>query len=41
VLGFDQEHLRGGRLLNLVRADYREQARRFYDDQRAQGVPNS
>ena len=41
VLGFDQEHLRGGRLLDLVRADYREQARRFYDDQRAQGVPNS
>ena len=41
VLGFDEEDLRGRRLLELVRLDYREQARRFYEDQRQQGIPNS
>jgi len=41
VLGYDEVEL--GRLgfLDLVRTDYREQARRFYQDQREQGIPNT
>ena len=31
----------GRSFLDLVRADYRDQARRFYEDQRQQGIPMS
>jgi PAS domain S-box-containing protein len=39
LLGTDAALLVGRPFLELVRADYREQARRFYDDQRQQGIP--
>jgi two-component system sensor histidine kinase/response regulator len=33
--------LLGRAFLDLVRSDYREHARRFYEDQRQQGIPNT
>jgi PAS domain S-box-containing protein len=39
LLGTEAALLVGRPFLDLVRADYREQARRFYDDQRQQGIP--
>ena len=42
VLGYAEEELARPRgFLDVVRADYREQARRFYEDQRQQGIPNT
>jgi PAS domain S-box-containing protein len=41
VLGYEPEDLLGRPFLDVVRADYREQARRFYEDQRQQGIPNT
>ncbi len=41
MLGYSEAELRGRAFLDLVREDYREQARRFYEDQRAQGMPNT
>ena len=38
LLGQDEGALVGRPFLDLVRADYREQARRFYEDQRQQGI---
>jgi PAS domain S-box-containing protein len=38
LLGQDAGALVGLPFLDLVRADYREQARRFYEDQRQQGI---
>ncbi len=38
LLGQDAAGLVGRPFLELVRADYREQARRFYEDQRQQGI---
>jgi len=41
LLGVESGRLVGRPFLDLVRADYREQARRFYEDQRQQGIPMS
>jgi two-component system sensor histidine kinase/response regulator len=41
VLGYEREELLGRAFLDVVRVDYREQARRFYEDQRQQGIPNT
>ena len=41
MLGYGEAELRGRPFLDLVREDYREQARRFYEDQREQGMPNT
>ncbi|MGE5127076.1 MAG: response regulator [Betaproteobacteria bacterium] len=41
ALGYSEAELRGRSFLDVVRADYREQARRFYADQREQRIPNS
>jgi PAS domain S-box-containing protein len=41
LLGTDAATLAGRPFLDLVRADYRDQARRFYEDQRLQGIPMS
>jgi PAS domain S-box-containing protein len=41
LLGTDAAPLVGRPFLDLVRADYREEARRFYEDQRQQGIPMS
>jgi PAS domain S-box-containing protein len=41
LLGTDSAHLVGRPFLDVVRADYREHARRFYEDQRQQGIPMS
>ncbi len=41
ALGFSKEDLRGRDFRERVRPDYQEQARRFYDDQRHQGIPNT
>ena len=41
VLGYEPSDLLGRRFLDVVRADYREQARRYYEDQRQQGIPNT
>jgi len=41
VLGYAEDELVGRDWLSLVRADYREQARRYYQDQRQQGIPNT
>jgi len=41
LLGRDAATLLGRPFLDLVRDDYREQARRFYEDQRQQGIPMS
>jgi two-component system sensor histidine kinase/response regulator len=41
VLGYTDQQLLGRSFLDLVRDDYREEARRFYEDQRAQGIPNT
>jgi two-component system sensor histidine kinase/response regulator len=40
-LGYAEDELLGRSFLDLVREDYREQARRFYADQREQAIPNS
>jgi len=39
LLGTEAKSLVGRPFLDLVRADYRDEARRFYDDQREQGIP--
>ena len=41
LLGTDAASLAGRPFLDIVRPDYREQARAFYDDQRQQGIPMS
>ena len=41
LLATDAASLMGRPFLDLVRPDYREQARAFYDDQRQQGIPMS
>jgi PAS domain S-box-containing protein len=41
ALGYSELELRDLSFLDVVRADYREQARRFYEDQREQAIPNS
>ncbi len=41
LLGVESARLVGRPFLDLVRSDYREQARRFYDDQRQQAIPMS
>ncbi|MFN8095670.1 MAG: response regulator [Vicinamibacteria bacterium] len=41
VLGYEPSDLLGRRFLDFVRPDYREQARRYYEDQRQQGIPNT
>jgi PAS domain S-box-containing protein len=41
LLGVESDRLVGRPFLDFVRADYREQARRFYDDQRQQAIPMS
>ena len=41
VLGYEEGDLLGRDFLDLVRPDYREEARRFYEDQRAHGIPNT
>ena len=41
LLGIESARLVGRPFLDFVRADYREQARRFYDDQRQQAIPMS
>ncbi|HXY38665.1 MAG TPA: PAS domain S-box protein, partial [Vicinamibacteria bacterium] len=41
LLGYEQGQLAGLDFLELVRPDYREQARRYYQDQREQGIPNT
>ena len=41
VLGWRGGELLGRAFLDVVRPDYREQARRFYEDQRQQGIPNT
>ncbi len=41
TLGYAGDELRGRAFLEIVREDYREQARRFYADQLEQGIPNT
>ena len=41
ALGFEEGELRGRAFLDVVRPDYREQARRFYEDQRQQGIADT
>ena len=41
TLGYGEAELRGRPFLELLREDYREQARRFYEDQREQQMPNT
>jgi PAS domain S-box-containing protein len=41
ALGLAEEELLGRPFLDVVRPDYRDEARRFYADQRAQGIPNT
>ena len=41
LLGVEAGSLVGRPFLDIVRPDYREQARAFYDDQRQQGIPMS
>jgi two-component system, sensor histidine kinase and response regulator len=41
TLGYGEAELHGRAFLELVREDYREQARRFYEDQREQRMPNT
>jgi two-component system sensor histidine kinase/response regulator len=41
VLGYGEGELLGRHFLDLVRPDYREEARHFYEDQRAHGIPNT
>jgi PAS domain S-box-containing protein len=41
ALGLAEDELLGRPFLDFVRADYRDEARRFYDDQRVQGIPNT
>jgi two-component system sensor histidine kinase/response regulator len=41
ALGRAEGELLGRSFLDVVRPDYREEARRFYADQRAQGIPNT
>jgi PAS domain S-box-containing protein len=41
LVGVDAKTLVGRPFLDVVRSDYREQARQFYEDQRQQGIPNS
>ncbi len=41
TLGYSEAELRGRSFLELLREDYREQARRFYQDQREQQMPNT
>ncbi|MFI5377649.1 MAG: PAS domain S-box protein, partial [Candidatus Rokuibacteriota bacterium] len=41
VLGYAEGELVGRDWLLLVRGDYREQARHYYQDQRRQGIPNT
>jgi two-component system sensor histidine kinase/response regulator len=41
VLGYERDELVGRAFLDVVRPDYRDQARRFYEDQRHQGIPNT
>jgi PAS domain S-box-containing protein len=41
VLGYERAELVGRPFLDVVRPDYRDQARRFYEDQRHQGIPNT
>ena len=41
ALGRAEGELLGRPFLDVVRPDYREEARRFYADQRAQGIPNT
>jgi hypothetical protein len=40
-VGEEPAALVGRPFLDLVRDDYRDQARRFYEDQRQQGIPMS
>jgi two-component system sensor histidine kinase/response regulator len=41
LLGYADGELLGRDFLDLVRPDYRDVARRFYEDQRAHGIPNT
>ena len=41
ALGLEEGELLGRPFLDVVRPDYRDEARRFYADQRAQGIPNT
>jgi two-component system sensor histidine kinase/response regulator len=41
MLGYGEAELMRRSFLDLVREDYREQARRFYEDQREQQMPNT
>ena len=41
ALGGEGGQLLGRAFLEVVRPDYREHARRFYEDQRQQGIPNT
>jgi PAS domain S-box-containing protein len=41
ALGYTPGELLGRPFLDLVRTDYREQARLFYEDQRRQGIPTT
>jgi PAS domain S-box-containing protein len=41
VLGYAEGELLGRDFLDIVRPDYREQARRYYQDQREQRIPNT
>ncbi len=41
ALGLAEGELLGRPFLDVVRPDYRDQARRFYADQRAQAIPNT
>jgi two-component system sensor histidine kinase/response regulator len=41
ALGLAEGELLGRPFLDVVRPDYRDQARRFYADQRAQSIPNT
>ncbi len=41
ALGLEEGELLGRPFLDVVRPDYRDQARRFYADQRTQGIPNT
>jgi len=41
ALGSAERTLLGRPFLDVVRADYREEARRFYEDQRHQGILNT
>jgi PAS domain S-box-containing protein len=41
TLGYAEGELLGRDFRDIVRPDYREQARRYYQDQRAQSIPNT